>query len=114
MHISTLGTLFISHTNNQVNGVISMSNNQKPPTNKWIKEKEKYILNPKWLKSETTVVIYPEPDPKEVKVKGKFGDRQAYIVNTLEHGLIYITPAQLSKITELFAGKFESGITVTL
>jgi len=73
----------------------------------------KVLMTPKFVKRGTKVLVRPV-DPQETEVDSRFGKRQMYIIETVEHGLVLVSPMQLVKIARAFDGSFESAVTVEL
>lgn len=83
------------------------------PQTKWEQYRKDILGTPKFLKRGIKILVEPT-EPKECTVEGRYGERGMYIVETKEHGLVYISPMQLVKIVDAFAGKYESAVTVEL
>jgi len=80
----------------------------------WEKQAKDVLTTPKFLSRGTKVLIMPKTIPHPMEVEGRFGKRPVYIVESKEHGLIYVSPLQLVKIVEAFNGNYESAVTVEL
>jgi len=80
----------------------------------WEKQAKDVLTTPKFLSRGTKVLIMPKTIPHPMEVEGRFGKRPVYIVESKEHGLIYVSPLQLVKIVETFDGNYESPVTVEL
>ena len=81
--------------------------------NTWTVVSESIRKNPKWLKQGTTIIVEAEA-PVRTTVKGKFGDRDAYIIKTTDFGYVYVTPLQVVAINNAFKADFSSAITFVL
>lgn len=81
------------------------------------KETAKYLSEPKWIARGTIVTVCLDcaDYPKKTKVAGKFGTRECYEVNTKESGIIYMNPAQFTRLMTLLKGDYTGkSITFTL
>jgi len=73
---------------------------------KWQKYNKEERETVKFLKTGTEIEVLIDFEPKfDPAVKGKYGDRPMYIINTKEYGLIYVSPRQFIKIAESIADK---------
>lgn len=80
----------------------------------WEKASKNVLETPKFLKAGTKVLINPETIPHPIEVEGRYGKRPVYVVESKEHGLIYVSPLQLVKIVKAFDGNYDSPVTVEL
>ena len=79
----------------------------------WEIASNKVLTTPKFVRRGTKVLVRPV-DPQEIEVDGRFGKRQMYIIETVENGLVLVSPMQLVKIARVFNGDFTSAVTVEL
>jgi hypothetical protein len=88
----------------------TVSSNPKP---NWKNSSDQIKSTPKFIRKGLTVLVYPTEYSKTT-VKGKWGDREVYIVETKEYGKIYVSPLQFVKISDMFNEDYSSAVTVTL
>jgi len=84
-----------------------------PQQTTWETYRKDVLGTPKFLRKGTKVLVKPTP-PRKVKVEGRYGDRDMFIIETVDYGLIYISQLQLVQIADSFNGKYESAVTVEL
>ena len=80
----------------------------------WNAQANKIKEAAKWIKKGTMVNVDLRIDPSRTTVKGRFGDREVYIVYTADFGNVYVTPIQLLHICELAKGDFSGVMTAEL
>lgn len=68
----------------------------------------------KWIKKGTKVIIDAKTTPKETTTEGQYGKRSAFIINTIDFGLIYVNPMQLVTIVVQLKANDYKNITVEL
>lgn len=68
----------------------------------------------KFLRKGTVIMVDPNYTPVKTTVAGRFGERDMYIVNTLEYGLIFVSPIQLMHIVDVAKDDFGSPFSVEL
>jgi len=64
--------------------------------------------------STTRLAKVATTNPMKKQVEGRFGPREMYIVETVENGLVFVSPMQLVAIARAFDGKYDSAVTVEL
>jgi len=79
----------------------------------WEKYKKDVLGTPKFLRKGTKILVKPT-SPIKKQVEGRYGPRDMYIVETVENGLVFVSPMQLVAIAKAFDGKYESAVTVEL
>jgi len=79
----------------------------------WKETSQKVLETPKFLKRGTKVLVLPT-EPLHTEVKGRYGQREMYIIETKEKGFIYVSPMQIVAIARAFDGKFDDAVTVEL
>ena len=82
---------------------VNSEEKKKIPTEKlnaWHKNAGTFKVNPKHLRKGVQVTVYPETEPKECEIDGRWGKRQMYVVET-NLGASYISPQQLYAIDTL-------------
>lgn len=84
-----------------------------PKQTTWEEASKKVLGTPKFVAKGTKVIVEPT-EPVLTQVKGRYGQREMYIVETKGHGLIYVSPMQLVKVARAFNGDYSSAVTVEL
>lgn len=81
----------------------------------WKQRADKERETAKFLKAGTIITVDFDKDlTYNPKVRGKFGDRPMYIIETKEYGLVFISPIQLLHIQDVAKGDFKGKMTVEL
>ena len=81
----------------------------------WKETQTEIFQKAKFLKQGTSVRVVAATLPKEVTIEGKYGKRPMYIIETMEYGLVYVSPLQMAKIVEyLESNNFKTPTTVIL
>lgn len=83
---------------------------QEQPTWKQIADKER--ATPKFVAKGRKLRIDPMVEPTEEMVEGKYGKRRMLIVESVEMGRVYVTPAKFCEIAANFNNDWESKVTV--
>lgn len=67
----------------------------------WKTKAAKERATPKFVKRGTIVMVDGRIGPLEVMVKGRYGERNMWIIYTKEFGLVYVSSLQLMHIAEV-------------
>lgn len=81
---------------------------------KWMKTQKEILATPKWLKRETKVIVIASAEPVKRSIEGRYGPREVYMVDTVDYGLIYVSPLQLVKIVDALRRSEYKNTTVEL
>lgn len=72
----------------------------------WPKAGKTERNKPKWIKRGTKVLVDAKVPPKAVKVTGKYGEREVYIIETKEYGQVYVNNMQIIHISQVLEDVF--------
>lgn len=81
----------------------------------WKQQADKERETPKFLRAKTMITVDFSKEPiYHPKVAGKFGERPMYTIETVEYGLVFVSPIQLMHIADVAKGDFKGKMTVEL
>lgn len=78
----------------------------------WNSIAERERQTAKFLRKGTRVTLLPTA-PQETTIEGKYGKRRMFIVDTVEFGLVYVSPVQFLAISQVYSGG-ENKVSVEL
>lgn len=82
----------------------------------WKQASEAQAEEPIWLKEGTLIIIDHSFEPEQREIPSDFGgNRKVWVLNTIDNGLIYVSPKKFRKICDaLEKVDYQEDITVII